>query len=80
MIWNLRLYGDSGGPTSISCAAWLHHGLTPASAPSWHTIIGEAVPIWTQPGTARNVRKQALDGSRQKTGEVRKSGEIGSAR
>jgi conjugative transfer signal peptidase TraF len=43
-------------------------------------IIGEAVPIWTQPGTARNVRKQALDGSRQKTGEVRKSGEIGSAR
>jgi len=43
-------------------------------------IIGEAVPIWTQPGTARNVRKQALDGSRQKMGEVRKSGEIGSAR
>jgi conjugative transfer signal peptidase TraF len=43
-------------------------------------IIGEAVPIWTQPGTARNVRKQTLDGSRQKMGEVRKSGEIGSAR
>lgn len=43
-------------------------------------IIGEAVPIWTQSGTARHVRKQALDGSRQKTGEVRKSGEIGSAR
>lgn len=43
-------------------------------------IIGEAVPIWTQSGTARNVRNQALDGSRQKMGEVRKSGEIGSAR
>ncbi|HHH72416.1 MAG TPA: S26 family signal peptidase [Sulfuricurvum sp.] len=43
-------------------------------------IIGKVVPIWTQSGTARNVRKPFVEGSRQKTGEVRKGGEIGSAR
>jgi conjugative transfer signal peptidase TraF len=43
-------------------------------------IIGEAVPIWTQPGTSRHVRKLALNGSWQKTGEMRKGAEIGSAR
>lgn len=43
-------------------------------------IIGKAVPIWTQPGTVRNVRKPFVEKSRQKTGEVRKGGEIGSAR
>jgi conjugative transfer signal peptidase TraF len=43
-------------------------------------IIGEAVPIWTQPGIVRHVRNPSGDGSWQKTGEVRKGGGIGSAR
>lgn len=42
-------------------------------------IIGEALPIWTQTGTVRNVRKPFVDGSWQQTGEVREGGEIGSA-
>ena len=43
-------------------------------------IIGVAVPIWTQTGTTRTLRKPSSDGARQKTGEVRESVEIGSAR
>lgn len=43
-------------------------------------IIGIAVPIWLQPGTARQVRKQVPGRSRQRAGEVREGVEIGSAR
>jgi conjugative transfer signal peptidase TraF len=45
-----------------------------------HDIIGVAVPLWTEPGTVRYVQKPFVEGSLQKKGEVRKSGEIGSAR
>ncbi|AOS84372.1 hypothetical protein BIU88_09665 [Chlorobaculum limnaeum] len=43
-------------------------------------IIGVAVLILTQTGTAQTLRNSSGDGSWQKTEEVRKSWEIGSAR
>lgn len=43
-------------------------------------IIGVAVPILTQTGTTRNVRKQSSELSRQKAGEVLENVKSGSAR